>query len=113
MHSDHGGFWVKGRDDAEGKFLEEDQEENSGDVEISISPTRTSNKSRPRTIGMGYDHGTDTLRVVFRPPHPGEDGAVYDYFGVSTAEWWRMKRTASPGRFINRVLATHEYTRVQ
>lgn len=100
-------FWVKGRDDAEGKFREEEGEENrGGDVRISVAPTRTSNPGRPRTVAMGYDYGTDTLRVVFR------EGAVYDYFDVSTAEWWRMKRSASPGRFLNRVLSQHEYTRI-
>lgn len=101
-------FWVKGRDDEEGKFREEEGEENrGGDVRISVAPTRTSNPGRPRTVAMGYDYGTDTLRVVFR------EGAVYDYFDVSTAEWWRMKRSASPGRFINRVLPGKEYTRVE
>jgi hypothetical protein len=100
--------WSKGTDDAEGKFLEQKYEDDrGGDVRISVAPTRTSNPGRPRTVAMGYDHGTDTLRVVFR------EGAVYDYFGVSTAEWWRMKRSASPGKFIKRVLDGHEYTRVE
>lgn len=101
-------MYVRGRDDEEAKFLEQDSESNrGGPVNISVAPTRTSDPGRPRTVAMGYDHATDVLRVVFR------EGAVYDYFGVSTQEWWRMKRTASPGKFINRVLATHEYTRVE
>lgn len=100
-------IYVKGRDDAEGKFLEEQgDEQRGGSVQFSVAPTRTSNPGRPRTVAMGYDYGTDTLRVQFR------EGAVYDYFDVTTAEWWRLKRSASPGRFINRVLPGHEYTRV-
>lgn len=108
-HPVHGmGTYVRGRDDEEAKFREQQAEEQrGGDVRISVAPTRTSNPGRPRTVAMGYDYGTDTLRVVFR------EGAVYDYFDVTTAEWWRMKRSASPGRFINRVLADHEYTRVE
>lgn len=101
-------MWSRGRDDDEAKFLEEQgDEQRGGEVAITVEPTRTSNPGRPRTTGMGYDYGTDTLRVVFR------EGAVYDYFGVSTAQWWRMKRSASPGKFINRVLTGHEYTRVE
>ena len=108
-HPVHGhDTYVKGRDDAEAKFEEEQAiEERGGEVRISVAPTRSSDPGRPRTRAMGYDYNTDTLRVVFR------EGAVYDYFGVSTAEWWRMKRSASPGKFINRVLATHDYTRVE
>lgn len=101
-------MYVRGRDDEEAKFREQEAEDQrGGPVRITVAPTKTSNPSRPRTRAMGYDYGTDTLRVVFR------EGAVYDYFDVSTAEWWRMKRSASPGRFINRVLAEHEYTRVE
>jgi hypothetical protein len=102
-------FWVKGEDDPEGQFLEDkaDEERGSPDISLTISPTRTSNPGRPRTTAMGYDYKTDTLRVQFR------EGAVYDYFDVSTAEWWRMRRSASPGKFINRVLPGKEYTRVE
>lgn len=108
-HPQHSGteFWVKGRDDAEAKFREQQNQDEGEDVGISVAPTRSSNPGRPRTVAMGYNYHTDTLRVVFR------EGAVYDYFDVSTAEWWRMKRSASPGKFINRVLTSHEYTRVE
>lgn len=108
QHSDETEFYVKGRDDAEAKFDEEQTEDQrGGDVRISVAPTKSSDPGRPRTRAMGYDYGTDTLRVVFR------EGAVYDYFGVSTSEWWRMRRSASPGKFINRVLSGNEYTRVE
>lgn len=100
-------FYVKGRDDAEAHALEQRNIDDGEDVRISVAPTRSSNPGRPRTVAMGYNYSADTLRVVFR------EGAVYDYFGVSTTEWWRMRRSASPGRFINRVLAQHEYTRIE
>lgn len=76
-------------------------------VDISVAPTRTTNPGRPRTLAAGYNYETDTLRVVFR------EGAVYDYFDVTTAEWTQFKRSASPGRFINRRLSGNEYTRIQ
>lgn len=107
QHSDTE-FYVKGRDDAEAQFEEEQTErQRGGDVRITVAPTKSSDPGRPRTRAMGYDYGTDTLRVVFR------EGAVYDYFGVSTTEWWRMRRSASPGKFISRVLSNHEYTRLE
>lgn len=108
-HSVHSGtdYYVKGTEDVRAKVLEEGTTDQRGGADIPISKkTKSSNRSRPRTLAAGYDYGSDTLRVVFR------EGAVYDYFDVSTAEWWRFQRSASPGRFINRVLADREYTRI-
>jgi hypothetical protein len=94
-------------DEFAGAVLEAQGEDiRGGDVRLTVAPTKSSDPGRPRTRAMGYDHETDTLRVVFR------EGAVYDYFDVSTAEWSRMRRSASPGRFINRVLSTNEYVRI-
>jgi len=94
-------------DDFAGQVLEDEGEATrGGDVRISVAPTKSSDTGRPRTRAMGYDGQTDTLRVVFR------EGAVYDYFDVTTAEWDRMRRSASPGKFINRVLANNEYVRI-
>lgn len=108
-HAVHKGtdLYVKGTMDPEGHALEQRNADNDEDVRISVAPTKSSNPGRPRTTAMGYNYSSDTLRVVFR------GGAIYDYFGVSTAEWWRMRRSASPGRLINRMLATHEYTRIE
>lgn len=107
-HPVHGtDVYVRGTDDQEAKLDEQRNLDLGEDVRITVAPTKSSNPGRPRTVAMGYNYGTDTLRVVFR------EGAVYDYFDVSTTVWWRMRRSASPGKFINRVLAEHEYTRIE
>jgi KTSC domain len=94
-------------DDFAGQVREDrGQEDRGGDVRITVAPTRSSDPGRPRTRAMGYDGQTDTLRIVFR------EGAVYDYFDVTTAEWNRIKRSASPGKFINRVLGDNDYVRI-
>jgi hypothetical protein len=72
-----------------------------------IDPTRTSNPARPRTLQAGYDkkqgERTGTLRVRFR------DGTPWEYYEVPSEIWQRFKRSASPGRFINRVLNNYPY----
>ena len=106
-HPVHGmDTYVRGRDDEEAKILEEDNVSAGEGVRITVAPTRTSNPGRPRTVAAGYNYDTDTLRVVFR------EGAVYDYFDVSTAEWQQFRRSASPGRYISRRLSGNEYIRV-
>jgi len=74
-----------------------------------IDPTRTSNPSRPRTLQAGYDRrkgeATGVLRVRFR------DGTPWEYQEVPPEIWQRFRRSASPGRFINRVLNQYPYNR--
>lgn len=116
VHSDTD-FYSRGSEQ-EGIDDERHNEAVGETVDISVAPTRTTNRARPRTLAAGYNYDTDTLRVVFRGQPTGrhggyEQGAVYDYFGVSTSEWQRFQRSASPGRFITRVLDSHEYTRVE
>ena len=106
VHSDTD-FYVRGTMDQEAIDLEQKNTDAGQSVDITVAPTRTSNPGRPRTLAAGYNYETDTLRVVFR------EGAVYDYFDVSTAEWTQFKRSASPGRFLNRRLSGNEYTRIQ
>lgn len=86
---------------------EEGLAERGGLVSLSVNPTKTSNPGRPRTLAAGYDGKTDTLTVVFR------EGAVYEYYGVTGVQWQRFKRSASPGKYINRVLPDKDYFRVQ
>lgn len=101
-------FYVKGNA-PEGQVLEERADDNRGSANIPLTenPTKTSNPSRPRTLAAGYDYDQDVLRVVFR------EGAVYDYFGVPTSVAYRFRKSASPGRFINRVLNAYEYSRIE
>lgn len=73
-----------------------------------VAPTKTINPLRPRTLEAGYEAQTDgpgrgTLRVRFR------DGTAWEYYDVEPDVWQRFKRSASPGRFINRVLNSYEY----
>lgn len=67
----------------------------------------SSNPQRPRTRAIGYDVNTGTLRVQFR------DGAVYDYHDVTRREWKNIRRVVSVGKFMNRNLLGHEYTRIE
>lgn len=78
-----------------------------------VSPTKTINPPRPRTLEAGWERIDDQnhpaypgiLRVRFR------DGTPWEYYGVPSSVWQRFKRVQSPGRFINRVLNNYEYGR--
>jgi hypothetical protein len=85
----------------------EGQAERHGNVPITYNPTSSSNPGRPRTLAAGYDGLTHTMALVFR------EGAVYEYYDVTPAEWQRLKRSASPGKFLNRVLPDKNYLRIQ
>ncbi len=61
----------------------------------------------PRTRSVGYSLEERQLRIVFR------DGATYSYDGVSPQEFERLRRTASTGKFLNRVLSQKSYRREQ
>lgn len=68
-----------------------------GPVQLTYYPTRTSNPSDPRTAAAGYDAQTRTMRVSW-----GDGGKAYNYYQVEPQEWQRFKRSASPGKLINR-----------
>lgn len=78
-----------------------------------VSPTKTINPPRPRTLEAGWERVSDPdhpaypgiLRVRFR------DGTPWEYYNVPSSVWQRFKRVQSPGRFINRVLNNYEYGR--
>ena len=93
----------------EERLEEEHQEDESGSVLIpqTYAPARTSDQGRPRTLSAGYDPKTKTMQVKFR------EGAVYNYYQVEPGIWQQYKRSASPGKFINRRLAGSPYGRVQ
>lgn len=76
-----------------------------------VSPTKTINPIRPRTLESGYERIKDendprypgVLRVRFR------DGTAWEYWTVPSSVWQRFKRVQSPGRFIIRVLDGYPY----
>lgn len=70
-----------------------------------ISPTKTINPQRPRTLEAGYERETRTLRVRFR------DGTPWEYYDVPPEVWQNFKRVQSPGRMINRTLNNYDYGR--
>lgn len=78
-----------------------------------VSPTKTINPNRPRTLEAGWERITDRshqsypgiLRVRFR------DGTPWAYHNIPSSVWQRFKRVQSPGRFINRVLNQYPYER--
>lgn len=63
------------------------------------------NPPGPRTQKVAYSLTDHRVRMVFR------DGATYAYEDVSPQEWERIRRTASTGKFVNRVLNSHPYSR--
>ena len=70
---------------------------------VWIDPSATINPQRPRTQRIGYNLAEKRVRTVFR------DGTKWVYYDVSAQEWERIRRTASTGRFIGRVLDHHNY----
>jgi hypothetical protein len=81
-------------------------QERGGQVPLTYFPTRTSDPADPRTAAAGYDATTRTMRVAW-----GDGGADYNYYEVTPQEWQRFKRSASPGKLINRVFNYHPYGR--
>ncbi len=58
-----------------------------------------------RVSRIRYDFGLRQIHVIFR------DGTPWVYDQVPYAIWTRFQRTASYGRFINRVLNAYPYRR--
>ena len=63
-----------------------------------------------RVSEAAYDSSSAQLFVRFQRPAPGQDEYVYE--GVGTNEWRNFRRSASPGRYINRILNGKNYHRV-
>jgi hypothetical protein len=74
-------------------------------VELNTSAHST-NPARPRALRGGYDSRANTVRVQFR------DGAVYEYYEVPGNVWRQLLRSKSTGKYIDRVLDTYPYTRI-
>ena len=61
-----------------------------------MSPTTSTDPSRPRTTSAGYDYSTGTLTVVFR------DGTWWEYREVPADIWQEFKNAPSKGPMLNR-----------
>jgi hypothetical protein len=59
-----------------------------------------------RVAEAAYDRESQNLFVRFQ--RPGQT-VVYTYEGVQSNEWNNLKRSQSPGKFVNRVLNAKDY----
>jgi hypothetical protein len=66
-------------------------------------PAATINPERPRTQKWRYNLEERIAETIFR------DGTPWRYYEVHPNTWRGLKRTESPGRYINRILNNHEY----
>lgn len=57
-----------------------------------------------RVAEAAYDRKSDRLFVRWQ-----DGGRGYVYEGVPQNEWNNFKRSQSPGKFVNRVLNSHDY----
>jgi hypothetical protein len=62
-----------------------------------------------RVSEAAYDANSGQLFVRFQRPTPGQDEYVYE--GVGPNEWRNFRRSASPGRYVNRILNGKNYHR--
>ena len=62
-----------------------------------------------RVREAAYDPNNDRLFVVFVKPQPV--GTPWVYNGVPPNVWRNFQRSASPGRYVNRVLNGYDYHR--
>lgn len=69
----------------------------------SVWPNVRGNPPGPRTQVIGYNKEQRVVRTVFR------DGTQWRYDTVPPDVWERVRRTASTGRFIIRVLDGYPY----
>lgn len=62
-----------------------------------------------RVSEAAYSSASGQLFVRFQRPTPGQDEYVYE--GVEPSEWRNFRRSASPGKYVNRVLNSKDYHR--
>jgi hypothetical protein len=63
-----------------------------------------------RIAAASYDRDHQTLFVQFvKQNGPGMPGPYYTYEGVSAQEWRNLRRSQSPGKYVNRVLNYKNY----
>lgn len=68
-------------------------------------PGKWVSMSSSRVNAARYDSGLEQVQVVFK------DGTPWVYDGVPQNVWRGFRRSASPGKYINRVLNGYPYYR--
>lgn len=83
-------------------------------VDLRAKSSNEDDPKRPRAESAGYDSATGTVRIRFRvgADKSSPQGAIYEYYGVPRHIWKNLLRASSPGRYIDRVLDTYPYTKV-
>jgi hypothetical protein len=96
-------------------IIEEEFSEGAGlpyDIPLDYDPTKTTwpgnGWDHRRTTRAGYDRDTETLSVEFFT-----NGAIYYYYHVPQDVAKAFRRAASPGKFINAVLNSYPYERIE
>lgn len=81
------------------------------DIPLDYDPTKTTwpgnGWHHRRTTRAGYDRDTETLSIEFFT-----NGAIYYYYNVPPDVAKAFRRTPSPGKFINAVLNSYYYERI-
>jgi KTSC domain len=75
--------------------------------ENETMPTNWQDFDSSRIASAGYDAGSQRLYVLFHKPYPG--GTTWTYHGIPPNVWKNLQRSASAGRFVNRVLNQYRY----
>ena len=70
-------------------------------IREDLPPMRDFDSSR--IAEAGYSSASHTLYVRF------VDGTPWAYYNVESRVWRNLQRSASPGRFVNRVLNNYAY----
>lgn len=75
-----------------------------GSPDVVYEPTKSSNPSDPRTARMEYYRAARVVKVYW-----GDGGNPYVYMDIDNSLWTRWLKSASPGRYINRILVGKPY----
>lgn len=81
-----------------------------GELQVSDAGLQWWDFDSSRVNQAAYDAANQRLFVNFQRPTPGQDEYVYE--GVSPNEFRNFRRSASPGKYVNRVLNQKNYHRV-
>lgn len=57
----------------------------------------------------GYDAGSQRLYVIWQKPSNSHPDGTWTYHSVPPNVWKNLQRSASPGKFVNRVLNKYRY----